>query len=507
MENERNAGLTPPEKFPGDGEAPMKATSDPDGGNHENAVRGEETEASQRPDYQKEITAIVRGTLSPKVTRDRLEDYHANDLADVLPLLTTQERKKLYRVLSTDTLSDILEHTEEEDASRYLDEMDIKKTATIISHMNTDSALEILRAMEKNRRELTLDLMDIDSRREVALLASFDEDEIGSRMTTNYISIRENLTVKQAMSSLIEQAPKNDNISTLFVYDESGTYYGAIDLKELIIARQDTKLEDLIVTSYPYVYGNEDIDECIERLKDYSEDLIPVLDNNNVQLGVITSQSIVEVVDDAMGEDYARLAGLTAEEDLKEPLTASMRKRLPWLFALLGLGLVVSTVVGAFEAVVSQLTLIMAFQSLILDMAGNGGTQSLAVTIRVLMDENLTGKQKVGLVLKEMRVGFCDGMLIGICSIILVGLYITFFKGKPATMAFAISGCIGLSLNLAMIISSMLGTCIPMFFHKIGVDPAVASGPLITTINDLVAVVTYYSLSWVLLINVLQLSN
>ena len=149
----------------------------------------------------------------------------------------------------------------------------------------------------------------------------------------------------------------------------------------------------------------------------------------------------------------------------------------------------------------------MAFQSLILDMAGNSGTQSLAVTIRVLMDETLTGRQKAGFTLKEMRVGFCDGLILGCLSVLIVGLYITILKGRPPLFAFAVSGCIGISLVMAMVISSLLGTLIPMFFHHIGMDPAVASGPLITTINDLVAVVTYYSLSWVLLINVLHLSS
>ena len=199
------------------------------------------------------------------------------------------------------------------------------------------------------------------------------------------------------MSSLVEQAAKNDNISTIFMVTEDQTFYGAMDLKDLIIARQDSALEDLIVTSYPYVYGHELIDDCIEKLKDYSEDSIPVLNNNNKLLGVITSQSIVDLVDDEMGEDYAKFAGLTAEEDLKEPLKESLKKRLPWLLVLLALGMVVSSVVGLFEQVVSQLTLIMCFQSLILDMAGNVGTQSLAVTIRVLMDESLTGKQKLEL--------------------------------------------------------------------------------------------------------------
>ena len=233
---------------------------------------------------------------------------------------------------------------------------------------------------------------------------------------------------------------------------------------------------------------------------------MPVLDNKNRLLGVITSQSIIEVVDDEMGEDYAMFAGLTAEEDLKEPLFQSVKKRLPWLLALLGLGIVVSSVVGVFEQVVAQLTLIMAFQSLILDMAGNVGTQSLAVTIRVLMDENLTAGQKFRLVIKESRVGFTNGMILGVISIVFVGLYIMIFRQQSFGFSFAVSACIGLALLLAMVVSSAVGTLIPLFFKKIKIDPAVASGPLITTINDLVAVVTYYGLSWVFLINILHLA-
>ena len=307
------------------------------------------------------------------------------------------------------------------------------------------------------------------------------------------------------MSELVRQAEENDNISTIFVVDEDDEFYGAIDLKELITARSTRALESLIMTSFPYVYANEEIDDCIEKLKDYSEDLIPVLDNSSKLLGVITAKSLIEVVDDEMGEDYAMLAGLIAEEDLQEPLKESMKKRLPWLLVLLCLGMLVSGVVGVFERVVSQLTLIMTFQSLILDMAGNVGTQSLAVTIRVLTDENLTFGQKMHLVFKETRVGLCNGLLLGGISFAMVGLYIMIFKNRDAGFSFAVSGCIGVSLLLAMLISSAVGTLIPLFFKRIKVDPAVASGPLITTINDLVAVVTYYGLSWILLLNVMGL--
>ena len=456
-------------------------------------------------DYTGEILKIIRSNTSPAVMCSRLEDYHANDLADVMPELTVQERCKLYRILDMDMLSDIFEYTDSDNAAEYLKEIDVKKGAAILSRMETDALVEVLHKIDKAKKRLLLDLMDDEVRHDIEVIASFDDDEIGSKMTTNCIIIRENLTVKQAMSSLVEQAAKNDNISTLFVVTEQQKFYGAIDLKDLIIARQDRALEELVVTSYPYVYAEEDIDDCIEKLKDYSEDSVPVLDNDNRLLGVITSANIIDLVDDEMGEDYAMFAGLTAEEDLKEPLKESMKKRMPWLIVLLGLGMVVSSVVGVFEHVVTQLPIIMAFQSLILDMAGNVGTQSLAVTIRVLMDESLTGKQKVELVFKEMKIGLCNGGLLGILSFAVIGLYIYLFKGKTLLFSYAVSGCIGVALLLAMLISSAVGTCIPLFFKKINIDPAVASGPLITTVNDLVAVVTYYGLGWILLIQVLHL--
>ena len=397
-------------------------------------------------DYRAEILGIVRSNASPGIMRNKLEDYHENDLADVFPDLSVAERRKLCRILNLDMLADIFEYIDEKQAAEYLDEMDVRKAAAILSRMETDAVVDVLRMIPKEKRALLLELMDDEARKDMAVIAAFDDEEIGSRMTTNYIEIRENLTVKQAMTELVGQAAKNDNISTIFMVTADHTFYGAMDLKDLITARQDTRLEDLIVTSYPYVYGHELIDDCIEKLKDYSENSIPILDNDNKLLGVITSQSIVDLVDDEMGEDYAMFAGLTAEEDLKEPLKESMKKRLPWLLVLLALGTVVSSVVGVFEQVVSQLTIIMCFQSLILDMAGNVGTQSLAVTIRVLMDESLTGKQKVELVFKEMRIAFSNGAILGILSFLVLGLYIALFKGKTWTFAYAVSGCIVPSL-------------------------------------------------------------
>ena len=364
--------------------------------------------------------------------------------------------------------------------------------------------MEYLKNLEKNQRSMLIDLMDEELKKEITISSSFDKDEIGSRMTTNYISIPAGMNVRQAMRELVDQAAENDNISTIYVTDEEGTFLGAIDLKDLIIARESTSLDSIIRTSYPYVYAEELIEECIERIGDYSEDSIPVLDEKNRIAGVLVAQDIVQMVDDVLGEDYAKLAGLSAEEDLQEPLKKSIGKRLPWLVILLGLGMLVSSVVGLFEPVVSHLALIVCFQSLVLDMAGNVGTQSLAVTIRVLMDEQISGKQKLFLISKEARVGLVNGLLLGTLSFIFIGLYLCLFKGQPLMMSFSISACTGIALLVSMVLSSVAGTSVPILFKKMKIDPAVASGPLITTVNDLVAVVSYYGLAWILLIHILH---
>ena len=457
----------------------------------------------KEPTYEELLVELFRSNLSKEELLEQLSDYHENDIAGAIEQLTEEERKKLYPLLGDELIAEIFAYIDHPD--QYLSELPSGTAVKVLSNMDSDEVVDILEEMEDDRKERIVSLLDEETGTDVKLILSYEDDEIGSKMTTNFIKIKNNLTIRQAMRELVQQAGENDNISTIYVADANDKFYGAIDLKDLIIARDGTDLESLISTSYPYINDHEKISECIERIKDYAEDSIPVLSDDDEILGVITSQSIVEVVDDEMGDDYAKLAGLIAEEDLQEKTTESMKKRLPWLIALLFLGIVVSSVVGIFETVVAVLPIVMCFQSLILDMAGNVGTQSLAVTIRVLMDDNLTTAQKLGLVAKEMKVGLANGLFLGAIAFAFIGLYIFLVKHNPIGMAFLISGCVGVSLMVAMVISSMVGTLIPMFFHKIKVDPAVASGPLITTVNDLVAVITYYGLAWLLLIEIFHL--
>lgn len=194
----------------------------------------------------------------------------------------------------------------------------------------------------------------------------------------------------------------------------------------------------------------------------------------------------------------------TTQKDIYEPISKGIAKRLPWLVILLLMGTGVSAVVGVFESIIAQLPVIMCFQSLILDMAGNVGTQSLAVSIRVLMDENVSARKKFMLVLKECNIGLVNGLILGVLSFVTIGAYLC-FVGNNAMFSFSVSGCLGVAMIVAMYISSFAGTIIPIAFKKVGVDPAVASGPLITTVNDMVAVITYYGFSWLILINFMHM--
>lgn len=456
-----------------------------------------------KKDYVKELIKIIRVTKDEQKLRNLLSDYHEKDIAEAITFLTETERKHLYRVLGSERIAEIFSYFD--DAEMYLEELSLEQVAKVISYMDADDALDVLDDLSESKKNEIVSHLDADAQKDVQKLLSYEEDEIGSCMTNNFVCISEELSVREAMSELVRQAGEHDNISTIYVTDTEEKFAGAIDLKDLIIARENTPLQEIVSSSYPYVYEHEKISECVEKIADYEEDSIPVLTQEKKIVGILTATDIVELVDDAMGDDYAKLAGLTSEEDLKEPTIVSMKKRLPWLIILLFLGMAVSSVVGIFESVVAVLPIVICFQSLVLDMAGNVGTQSLAVTIRVLVDEDLDTRKKLALLGKEMKIGFLNGASLGVMALVFLGIYIHLFKKYAWMSAFLISGCVGISLVVAMVISGFVGTIIPMFFHKIHIDPAVASGPLITTVNDLVAVITYYGLAMVFLIDIFHI--
>lgn len=445
-----------------------------------------------------EILELIRSTSSNEELKEKLEHYHDSDIANAFSYLTKEERIRLYSVLGDQAISDIFTYLD--DVEDYIGELENEKAADIIELMDADDAVDVLDTLEEEDKKDIVEHMDKEARFDVQMISSYDEDEVGSKMTTNFISIPKTFTIKEAMREIVKEAPENDNIGTIYLLNEDQSYYGSIDLKDLIIARSTDSLLDIAKVNYPTLHDTDKVSECINDLKDYALDMIPVLNQENHLIGVITSSDIVEAVDDEMSEDYAKLAGLTNDEEVDEPLKKSLRKRLPWLVLLLVLGLLVSFIISQFEAVIAVIPMVVFFQSIILDMAGNVGTQSLAVTIRCLVDEEVEKKHLWKMVFKEVRVGFCNGLIIGAISSLMVFLFL-FIRHTPITgETFLVHDALFLSLSvfsalvLSLSLASFVGTTIPILFKKIKIDPAVASGPLITTLNDVVAIITYYGL-------------
>ena len=457
----------------------------------------------QERDYGAEILGIVRSNCTDEEIREQLQEYHENDIASIFEELETEERERLRQILGNEIMSEVVSFLE--DAGEYLSEIDADDAAEIIEQMDADDAVEALEDLDEETRSEIFELIeDEEIKEDIELINSYEDNEFGSRMSTNFIAVKRNLTIKETMKTMVKEAAENDNIYTLFVVNEDDTFYGVIDLKDLIVARSTVDIETIITNSFPYVYDKDIISDNIERLRGYSENMIPVLSSkDNTLLGVITSTDIVELVDEERGDDYAKLAALSAEEEPDETLFASLKKRVPWLIALLFMGLAVSAVVGAFEKVVDALPMIVSFQSLILGMAGNVGTQSLAVTVRSLgSSEDNTFKKQFVTILREVRVALLNGVVLGAISFVIVSVYLFAIASYGTAFVLSAAGCVGLAMCFAMAISGLTGAAIPVCLYRFGVDPAVASGPLITTINDLVAVISYYGLAWALLLNI-----
>ena len=456
------------------------------------------------PEYVAEIINLLnKKDLTKQFIEKIVSDYHYSDIADALQQVNQKIRERFFTDINDQQLSEIFAYFDQ--PQNYVKELSLKQAANIISEMDSDDAVDILEEIDDETEDKIIDLMDSESSEDVLLIQSYNDDEIGSKMTTNYIEIKKNMTVKEAMTSLIDQAKDNDNVSTIYVSDLDNKFYGAIDLKDLIIARENTPLESIITNSYPTVKDHQIISEVYQDLQDYSEDSFPVLNQKDEIIGIITANDLIEVVDEEIAEDFAKLAGFSSEEDLNESTLSSFKKRIPWLALLLILGMLVSSVVGVFESVVDLVAISVCFQSLILGMAGNVGTQSLAVTIRVLNVEEMTLKDKISLIWKEVRIGFLNGILISLFAFVFICGYIYLIKNNTIHFSIIFSLCISSALVLSMLVSAFVGTFIPIFFNAIKIDPAVASGPFITTINDLIAVICYYSLVWLFIIEIFHL--
>lgn len=450
-----------------------------------------------------EIVDIINSENTTEEKIKLISQYHEHDIANSLKYLTKEQRLHLYKFLDDETVAEMFSYLD--DVDDFISEITPKQASVIISNMDNDDAIDVLDELDEVTKNNIVDLLDKESKKDIDILYSYTDDQIGSKTTSNYITISKINSIKEAMRKVIMEAADNDNVSIIFVNNLDGTFYGGLELRDLIIARPTDDLLDLIKTSYPTFRGTEQIEDCVNELKEYALDQIPVLNENDKLIGVITQDDIVDVIDEQLGEDYAKLAGLSSEEDIDEKVSLSVRKRLPWLFILLGLGLINAVLTSLFENVVQTLALVVFFQSFVLGMSGNSGTQSLAVTIRTITDEKINGKIMRQMIWKELRIGFVDAFFIAITSFAVVIAFLAIRSGITnnifdSDVSFKLSFVVSISLLVAMTFSSANGCFVPLILNKFNIDPAVASGPFITTLSDAISVVLYYGLAYMLFI-------
>ena len=459
-----------------------------------------------------EIIDIVRRAINdPEISLDiELKHYHEKDIADAYLELNKEEQEFFRDHINEQLLSDIFAYFAEENIEA-IEELPSEEIADIVELMDADDAKDVLDELDEEKQDEVLDLMEGEIKEDLELINSFNDDEIGSIMTTNYIDIRSDLSVKDAMRRVIKMAKENDNVKTLIAVNRENEYLGTIDLKDLIKARAKDDIDSIIRQNTPYLLATDLIDDSIEKIIDYSMDIIPVTDENKHLLGVLTSSDVVELVDDTLSEDYAKLAGLSSEDDLDESLLSSIKKRIPWLMILVVLSIMVSILISCFENVVAKIATIMFFQSLVLDMAGNVGTQSLAVTVRVIANSDVSKKEEKKLIFKEIRVGFTNGLILASVSFLSILAFLAIKheeiipgSGYNIYDCLKVSGTASLALILAMTLSSLFGTLVPIVLRKFKIDPAAASGPFITTLNDCIAVLCYYTLALLMFMAILM---
>ncbi|MGO2108946.1 MAG: magnesium transporter [Staphylococcus equorum] len=397
-------------------------------------------------------------------------------------------RQRIFEVLSPEEVADFFEQLEidEDEYESLFDTMDAEYASKVLEDMSYDNAVDIMNQLSKQKIVSLLTLMKREDAKEIKALLHYEEDTAGGIMTTEYISLKATMPVKEAMMHVKEQAPDAETIYVIFIVNDNKQLAGVLSLRDLIVAENDAYIEDIMSERVISANAADDQEDVAQKMRDYDFIAMPVVDYQDHLLGIITIDDILDVMDEEASEDYSRLAGVSDVDATNDSIIKTARKRLPWLIILTFLGMITATILGSFEDTLSQVALLAAFIPIISGMSGNSGTQSLAVSVRNISTGEIYEQSKFKVALRETGSGFLSGL---ICSILLF-LIIMILYGQPI-----LAVIVGASLTIAMTVGTLVGSMIPLVMDKLKIDPAVASGPFITTINDIVSMLIYFGLA------------
>lgn len=413
---------------------------------------------------------------------------HQYEQSEYFENTANQNRQRIFEFLSPQEVSRFFNQLDIEGKEYEIlfDSMHAHYASEVLENMSTDNAVDILNELSNSKVASLLALMDNRVTDKIKKLLHYEEDTAGGIMTTEYISLDIGTSVKEALMLVKNQAPDAETIYVIYVVDTAGQLVGVLSLKDLIVANIEAHVEEVMIQRVVSVNVEEDQERVAQKMKDYDFIAMPVIDYQHHLVGIITIDDILDVVNEEADEDYSRLAGVSDTKSTDQSVFKKALKRLPWLIILTFLGMITATILGGFEDTLSQVALLAAFIPIISGMSGNSGTQSLAVSVRNISNGDIKEKSKLKIALKEAGSGLITGF---VCAVILLLIIVIIYRQPFLALI------VGASLTIAMTVGTLVGSMIPILMNKIHIDPAVASGPFITTINDIVSMLIYFGLA------------
>ena len=430
-----------------------------------------------------------------KVT-ELLTDLHAADIAEILDDLDFEEALYVIRLLDSDITSDILAELDDDLQEKILDKLSAKEIAEEVEELETDDAADILGDLdEKKKAEVISHIDDKEHAKDIVELLRYDEDTAGGLMGKEFIKVNENWNVLHSVAEMRKQAEEVDKVHTIYVVDDDDKLEGRLSLKSLLTTSTTTPIKKVYNDNIHYVSVHDSADEVARVMQKYDLFVLPVIDELGRLVGQITIDDVVDYIKDEAEKDYQMAAGISDDIEADDSIVQLIKARLPWLIiALLG-GFVSVIVLSGFGNAMNKYGTLFFFTPLIAATAGNVGVQSSAIVVQGLANNTLTGSIWKRLI-KEISLSLVNGFILAIILMLIGKFLLTgILSGFDMKMGLTVS----ISLISVIVMASLIGTFIPIFLHKKGIDPAVATGPFITTSNDIFGIYIFFTIAKIIL--------
>ena len=419
---------------------------------------------------------------------------HPADLAIVFRYFTEDEQSQTFALMRDDEhTAEFLTELDEALVKDLLQKESSERIASIIEKAPANDQSDILGALSVERSQSVIDLLKQEEQEELAEIMGYPEDSAGAMMTTDVFTLHEGTTSGNAIKTLQDQEDA-EMVFYLYVTDDDDRLVGVVSLRALATTPSDTKLKDIMIKRVHSVRPETDQEEVARVVAQYNFLAVPIIDPDERLLGIVTVDDVVDVIREEATEDFLQMAGAGKDREiLLKSSWENARARLPWLFASWIGGIIAASLIGAFEHMLESINVLAAFIPVIIGMGGNIGTQSSTIIVRGIA----TGRVDVGgelkLILKEMRVGLILGVLYGL----LLGFFADFsFEDAPSNLGIVV----GLSICASMLLAATIGTVTPLILRKLDIDPAVATGPFVTTSIDILGVLFYFVIAGSILV-------